>query len=96
MKSNIPTVEDLNEIQREWMAVDANGPKSEIDRVCKLMEQIPHCYVSGHDGKGVVIHGGSPCNQPMDFGFCLELCKGHRGRTDIAWNGTLGQWYSLV
>lgn len=95
MKSELPTISELNAIQNEWMALDSNGPKKEIDRVCKLMEKYPRCYVSGHDGKGVVVYHGTPLDQTMEFELCVSLCRQHGGRVDIAWNGMLGQWYAL-
>ncbi len=90
-----PTVAELNEIQAQWMKLDPAAPKPEIDRVCKLMAKYPRKYVSGHNGRGVVMMDGEPMNQAMDFGLCLDLCRKHGGRTDIAWNGKLGIWYSL-
>ena len=89
-------IEQLNQIQAEWMALDSNGPKSEIDRVCKLMSQYPKVYVSGHDGNGVCIVSGSPMSMTVPFAQALAQCKELGGRTDIAWNGTLGQWYSIA
>jgi hypothetical protein len=94
-KDTLPTVQELNEIHRQWMALDSTGPRAEIDRVCKLMERVPKRYVSGHDGKGVVMVDGGPLNQPMDFALCVQMCKGHGGRTDIAWHGGRGEWYAL-
>jgi len=95
MITSLPSVERLNHIQTEWMKLDPGAPKPECDRVFKLMNEYPKRYVSGHDGKGVVMIDGGPMNQPMDFGLCLQLCKQHGGRVDVAWNGKLGQWYAL-
>jgi len=95
MKTTEPTVTELNEIQAQWMALDSNGPKAEIDRVCKLMERYPIIYVSGHDGKGVCIVQGSPLSMTMTFDQAMETCRARGGRTDVAWNGKLGIWYSL-
>lgn len=89
------TVEELNEIQRQWMALDSTGPKAEIDRVCKLMREYPRIYVSGHDGKGVCMVDHQPMSVTLNFEQALSQCKEYGGRTDIAWNGHLGEWYSL-
>lgn len=95
MKLNLPSVKELNEIQAQWMALDSTGPKAEIDRVCKLMERYPKIYVSGHDGNGVCIIGGSPFSMTVPFEQALETCRQLGGRVDVAWNGTAGKWYSL-
>lgn len=91
-----PTVDELNLIQAQWMALDSTGSKAEIDRVCKLMKQYPSVYVSGHDGKGVCMVQGCPMSVTIDFGQALEQCRAYGGRVDLAWNGKLGVWYSLV
>jgi hypothetical protein len=69
--------------------------KDEINRVCRLMDDYPKTYVSGHDGKGVCIVSGSPFSMTVPFNQALQTCKELGGRTDIAWNGTKGEWYSL-
>jgi hypothetical protein len=90
-----PTVEELNDIQAQWMALDYNAPVAERNRVFALMKQLPKRYVSGHDGKGVCVVDSGPLCQTVSFDYALELCAKHGGRTDIAWNGKLGQWYAL-
>ena len=95
MKTTLPTVSELNDIQAQWMALDSTGPKTEIDRVCKLMEKYPKIYVSGHDGIGVCMYQGQPCSVNVPFEEALKTCHEYGGRTDIAWNGKDGKWYSL-
>jgi hypothetical protein len=92
----LPTVERLNLIQAEWMKLDPGAPELEKKRVFKLMEEYPATYVSGHDGKGVCQHHGMPCSVTVTFGQALETCKALGGRCDVAWNGKLGVWYSIV
>lgn len=91
----LPTVDELNAIQAEWMALNPDAPEKEKQRVFALMRRYPNAYISGHDGRGVVVLDGGPINQAMDFQFCIDLCLKLGGRIDIAWNGRIGQWYSL-
>lgn len=92
---NLPTVEELNRIQAEWMAIDPFAPEAEKKRVFKLMEQFPRTYVSGHDGKGVCNHDGQPTSIAIPFDDALARCKALGGRVDVAWHGGRGQWYAL-
>lgn len=92
---NQPTVEELNDIQAQWMALDSNAPEPVKKKVFALMKLYPDCYVSGHDGKGVCMVNGGPMCMTVSVDDALELCAKHGGRTDIAWNGKLGQWYAL-
>lgn len=90
-----PTVDELNAIQGEWMALDAFAPEPEKQRVFGLMKRYPGRYVSGHDGFGVCIMEGCPISTPKPIDQALADCRQYGGRTDVAWNGTLGQWYRL-
>lgn len=91
----LPSVERLNMIQGEWMCLDSTASESEKQRIFALMKEYPQTYVSGHDGVGVCQHHGSPCSMTVSFGQALERCKELGGRMDVAWNGTLGVWYSI-
>lgn len=92
---NLPDVDELNDIQAQWMALAPDGPQHEINRVCKLMEKYPRIYVSGHDGNGVCIVYGCPNSMTVPFAQALETCQALGGRTDVAWNGKLGIWYKV-
>jgi len=88
-----PTVDELNEIQRQWMALDPHAPEKEIKRVCDMMERYPRRYVSGHDGYGVAMLDGTPMSaHPVPFADALETCRKHGGRVDVAWDGKRGEW----
>ena len=90
-----PTVDELNEIQRAWMDLSAFDSEAEKNRVFRLMERYPSTYVSGHDGLGVVVLDGMPMSTPVEFETALSQCREHGGRVDVAWNGTLGEWYPV-
>jgi hypothetical protein len=94
--SNQPTVEELNAIQAEWMKLDPHAPTAEKRRVFALMERYPRKFVSGHDGLGVCMVDGQPTSMPIEFQTALNRCKEFGGRTDVAWNGKLGKWYSVA
>ena len=91
-----PCVIKLNNIQREWMALQCDAPDQEKRRVFKLMEHYPNCYVSGHDGHGVCVWQGSPCSISVPFEQAMARCKELGGRTDVAWNGKLWEWYATA
>lgn len=92
---NPPSVAELNEIQAAWMALQSDAPEREKDAVLRMMERYPRTYVSGHDGIGICMHGGCPMSRNVSFEQAMQTCKAFGGRTDVAWNGKLGQWYAL-
>lgn len=95
----LPTLEELNSIQAEWMKVDPCGDKAECARVCKLMERYPKRYISGHDGVGVTMIDGGPCSAtalPLHGPTGeIERCRKLGGRVDVIWNGKIGQWEKM-
>lgn len=93
--SDLPTVQELSDIQTEWMNLQHTAPLAEQQRVFKLMERLPKIYVSGHDGKGVCIASGGPMSVSIDFALAMDTCRKLGGRTDVAWNGQLGKWYDV-
>lgn len=54
------------------MALDSTGPKDEITRVCRLMEELPQNYFSVNGaGLAQAMHGHSPIHaHPMPLGEC--------------------------
>jgi hypothetical protein len=94
-QDTVPTVEELNRIQAEWMALDPHAPKAEQHRVLALMKKLPETYVSGHDGVGICMYHGGPTSINVPICYALSRCRNLGGRTDVAWNGKLGLWYSL-
>lgn len=90
------TVEELNEAQADWMALDPHAPIAERKRVFALMERMPKVYVSGSDGAGVCIVDGQPTSMTLTFDKAMERCREYGGRTDVAWNGKLGKWYAVA
>ncbi len=69
--TNKLTAKRANEIQAEWMAVDSNGPKAEIDRVCNLMKELPGDYLSiGKTGAVPMIQGQPLVAAPMTIEEC--------------------------
>lgn len=95
MKTSVKmTVARANEIQAEWMALDSSGPKSEITRVCRLMDECPKAYLSiSPDGKlaAAMISGGPLCQ-----GMPVQECWQHWGsklNSEMAWQNC--QWVDL-
>ena len=64
----------LNDIQRDWMALDPAASQAECDRVFRLMEEMPKNYASfdRETGEAVAVLGGSPMNAPMPLAAVLE------------------------
>lgn len=94
-QDNLPTVEELNYIQFEWMQLDPFAPEPEKKRVFAMMRKYPRIYVSGHDGNGVCMIDGQPWTATAAFADAMRHCKEFGGRTDIAWNGCTGKWYAI-
>ena len=96
MKTEQPTVAELNEAQAAWMAVRADAPsRAETERAIKLMARVPKCYVATTDRKyGRVMAGGPLTAWPLPMAQAIEIARKHGGRVDVAWDGEAGQWYA--
>lgn len=108
MKQNPPTVDELNAIQTQWMALDPHAPKPELDRVCALMKKYPRTHLSvSDDGKTAMpMIDGMPAwahSQPTeralewvrDYGRASGRIDAGGCRIDVAWCGSKGQWVKL-
>ena len=95
------TVDELNEVQREWMTLDCNAPEKEKQRVFSLMKQYPKAYASGHDGNYVVMVNEQPMSaypRPAKeaIDWLSKYSQNHSGvRFDVAWNGKIGKWEAI-
>lgn len=103
----LPTVDELNAAQAEWMALDSNGPKAEINRVIKLYEAtnpLSHLSVSPDRTLAAPMIGGMPiwaAKQPIAnaMKWAVEYNTGasakQKIRLDVAWCGSTGKWVAL-
>jgi hypothetical protein len=92
------SVEELDAIHREWMALDPCAIKSEKDRVFRLMRDVPSNMIncSADKSTGVVHVGSQPmAATPWPIDQCVLFCKARGYRTDIAWCGSKGEWVNL-
>lgn len=98
---NEPTLEELNEIQRQWMALSSEAPKAEQQRVFALLKKYPRAHLSvSSDGKmAMPMIDSMPAwasSQPIER--ALEWIKALptvTARVDVAWCGSKGQWVKL-
>jgi len=98
----LPDVNKLNEIQREWMALNSSASEQEKKRVFKLMEDLPRDYVSATSDlkTGTPMIGGSPI---WISGREISAAIAALGRpdawrnvrTDVVWVGSDGKWVSI-
>ena len=91
------TVEQLNDIQSQWMALDSEDSEQEKKRVFALMDTLPSVHISYDAGsqKGtVLINGSSIVNRHLSLLEAIDLCIQYEGRTDLYWN-CKGEWESL-
>ena len=105
MKQALPTVAELNEIQRRWMALDCSDPEPVKAAVIKAVSTIPRAYLSVDRSlivAGVIIDGcpmwatRQPIRQAMRWLMELRDNRHHPGvRTDVAWCGELEQWVDI-
>ena len=91
------TVQQLNEIQRQWMALEAGD--SNVAEVTKLMaDNYPSVYLSGStelDMFNVLFHGSPRFANPMTLASAKAIVEAAGGRTDIAWDGRAGLWVEV-
>lgn len=90
----LPTVEQLNYVQGEWMKLDPFAPEAEKQRVFTLMKICPRCYLSKSGDFGICILDGSSWMLPQPISTVLPIVRQHGGRTDIAWDAS-GKWVAL-
>lgn len=92
-------VAELNAAQAEWMAVDSNGPKAEVDRVCALYGRVipkNHIVISKDGRYGNVNFGSHPAwPSARPIGEVKAYAKASGVRADVAWCGHLGKWVNL-
>ena len=83
---HMKTIDELNSIQAEWMALDSNAPKEEQDRVCALMESTPKNYISiNASGLATAMFNHMPLNQPMPLEDVINYHGKHMESVEIAW-----------
>lgn len=91
------TVQQLNEIQRDWMALQEND--SNVDEVTRAMaENYPSVYLSGSaelDMFNVLYQGSPRFANPMKLEDAKRQVAKAGGRTDIAWDGRAGLWVEV-
>lgn len=102
LTKNLPDVAELNRIHAEWMALDSTGPQEEIDRICRLMEQMPHRHLA--------VNGNATLATPFEHSMpvwanarpiaeAIAWCHERHGyRLDVAWcgsRGPIGRWIGL-
>jgi hypothetical protein len=100
---NAPSADELNEIQRQWMALDCSAPATEKQRVFKLMERLPKSYVSATSdlSSASPMLDGSPIwgsSRPINEAIRVIRDYANRGRNaraDVAWVGSEGKWVSI-
>lgn len=100
MKNTLPTVEELNDIQTQWMALESTDSEAKKNKVFALMEMLPKYYVSA----GSDLKKGFPiCNGGIVWGeargikealaYVSECSRRFSGcRLDVVWVGSLGKW----
>jgi len=102
MNNPLPTVDELNKIQADWMALDPTGDLRERERVIRSMEQYPAVYLSitpdGALANVVVDHmplwaNRRPTAEAVEYVKAMRTWK--QKRTDVAWCGQDGKWVAL-
>jgi hypothetical protein len=86
-------IDELNEIQSEWMALSNDASEKEKKRVFSLMEKNPKGYLSVSKGMATVILNGQPINRPIPIESALEYHGDIISEKDIAWDN--GKWIKL-
>lgn len=101
-KTNPPTVQELNQLQTEWMAMDpTKATPAEQAAICKRLEAYPKAYLSiSADTKtaNVIIDGAQQWahNRPTQAAIDYLKQLAYPGtRTDVAWQGSAGMWVGL-
>jgi hypothetical protein len=102
MKTKLPTVDELNAVQDEWMKLDSNGPEKEKNRVLALYAAvIPKSYLGVSEDKmlaGLMIDGAPiyANKRPIEEVIKHAQSFPHRViRTDVAWCGSIGRFVSI-
>ncbi len=101
-KNTPPTVQQLNELQAAWMAIDpTKATPAEQSAICKRLEAYPKAYLTiSADTKSAnaIIDGGQQWSHNRPTQAAIDYLKQlrHPGtRTDVAWQGSAGMWVGL-
>lgn len=105
MKNTPPTVGELNEIQRQWMALESTATDKEKNRVFALMKSYPRAYLSVTKDKSmasVMVDNcpmwaqARPIKDALRWLMDLRDHRQHTGvRTDVAWCAALEKWVDV-
>jgi hypothetical protein len=103
MKNTLPTVDELNDIQAQWMKLESTDSEAKKNEVFALMETLPKYYVSASIDlkKGFPIcNGGIVWSEEREIKLALayvsECSQRFSGcRLDVVWVGVLGKWISI-
>jgi hypothetical protein len=95
-QKKLPTVEEANRLQAEWMALDSTGPRKEIDRVCKAYKALPVSYISQSDSgqAQVLIHGMPTTADNRTIEEAEQLAAKCGVQTVLRWNSK-GYWFAV-
>lgn len=101
-QDKLPTVDELNAIQKQWMQCDSSDQK-QAKAACREMKRCPEIYLSVNKEKtkGLPVWNFSPvwaapqaieqARQWMEQRATEELKTG-RARLDVYWCAALGKW----
>lgn len=100
---NAPSVDELNEIQRQWMALDCSAPEVEKQRVFKLMDRLPKSYVSASSdltSASPMLDGSPIWGSGRPIAEAVRVIRDYairrrNARADVAWIGSEGKWVSI-
>lgn len=89
------TIEELNKIQGEWMALETSAPENEKARVYRLMDKCPKSHLTYDHARAFgawsVVFQGGPVTTGVSKEQAVEIAQKHGIQTNAVWT-TSGCW----
>ena len=86
--TTVPTLDELNAIQADWMALAWDAPEAEQRRVIDAMKRTPSVYASVNASAtgAIVMLPGQPMQAlPISLDKARKILQEMGARTDVAW-----------
>lgn len=81
------TIDEANEIQAEWMALESEAPEKKKKRIFALIDKLPknHLSINKDSSLAQVMISGMPLNQPQTIADCIAYFSHYGFDRTMAW-----------